>query len=127
MTQSRLDRRRRRGRAPENWMLAALLLAACGEPRTAAVPFDPSTAANEDGDAELDLVLGQPAMEGSDEPEGSADAPGEPDETGGEAPPELGQPVPTIEEPGFPAGSPPRLVPAQFVGPISGRPVLFNI
>jgi endo-1,4-beta-xylanase len=48
-------------------------------------------------------------------------------EAGEKVPPDLGQPIPTIAPPGFPAGSPARLVPMQFVGPITGLPVLFNI
>jgi enterochelin esterase-like enzyme len=45
----------------------------------------------------------------------------------GEAPPEQGQPIPTIAPPGVPAGSPSRLTPLQFDGPITGLPVLFNV
>ena len=36
-------------------------------------------------------------------------------------------PVPAIGEPGFPVGSAPRLVPLEFVGPITGQPVRFNV
>jgi S-formylglutathione hydrolase FrmB len=41
--------------------------------------------------------------------------------------PAVGQPIPAIAQPGFPAGSAPRLVPLQFTGPITAQPVLFNV
>jgi enterochelin esterase-like enzyme len=48
-------------------------------------------------------------------------------EAGGQVPPDLAQPIAAVAQPGFPEGSPPRLVPMQFVGPITGLPVLFNV
>ena len=130
-------------------------LSACGEPQEAVLPSDPPTMPlrstdesggttsnaempeaalseggsvsegdtpempSEGGDDEIDLV--------TDEPPGTSSAPAEPDEAGDEVPPDLGQSLPTIAEPGFPEGSTPRLVPLQFAGPITGRPVLFNV
>ena len=151
MTQSQLDRRRSH-RSPANWMLALMALSACGAPHEAAMSSNPpmmpmgSTdesggaqmpeaapneggsasegetpgTTNERGDDPIDLVSEEPVA-----PSGN-DAPADPNETD-EVPPDLGQLIPTIAEPGFPAGSAPRLVPMQFAGPITGLPVLFNI
>ncbi len=68
-----------------------------------------------------ELAPGEPAQPASDQPaqpveEEPADVPAEP-----------GQSVPPIGQPGFPVGSAPRLVPMELMGPLTGRPVLFNI
>lgn len=82
--------------------------------------------ANEGIDDAIDRTA-QPPGEGTSAPEASADEPSTPPAGEGEPAPEPGQPIASIAPPGFPAGSAPRLVPFEFVGPITGRPVLFNV
>jgi hypothetical protein len=83
-----------------------------------------SAADNEGIDSELDRVEEEPGDAAADQPAGAS----EPAPPGGTEPaPDPGQPIPTIAPPGFPAGSAPRLVPMEFVGPVTGRAVLFNV
>jgi enterochelin esterase-like enzyme len=83
----------------------------------------PATA-NEGIDDAIDRVSDEPGEAGN-EPQDGAGEPASPE--AGEVAPDLGEPIPRIAPPGFPAGSAPRLVPMEFVGPITGRSVLFNI
>lgn len=147
MIQSRFDRR----------VLAMLALSACGEAAERVAPsaapstpmqltpagdgempgptpsdgVTPSSAetpanANEGIDDAIDRAPQEPGG-AANEPGSSADGPSAPEAGEGEPAPDRAQPIPTIAPPGFPAGSAPRLVPLEFVGPITGRAVLFNI
>jgi enterochelin esterase-like enzyme len=93
-------------------------------PSDGATPGSAETPASEGIDDALDRASNEPG-EAANEPEDGAGEPAAPE--AGEVAPDLGQPIPSIAPPGFPAGSAPRLVPMEFMGPISGRPVLFNI
>jgi S-formylglutathione hydrolase FrmB len=79
-------------------------------------------ATSEGVDEGITLAPGEPEDAVAGEPEDAVA--GEPEDA---VPmqPELA--VPSIGEPGYPMGAVPRLVPMQFVGPISGQPVLFNV
>jgi enterochelin esterase-like enzyme len=81
----------------------------------------PETMRSESMDENAELIPSDPGTPASSEP--AAPVSGEP----AEVTMEPGQSVPPIGQPGFPVGSAPRLVPMEFVGPITGRPVLFNI
>jgi enterochelin esterase-like enzyme len=93
-------------------------------PSDGATPGSAETPANEGIDDALDRASNEPG-EAANDPEDGAGEPAAPE--AGEVAPDLGQPIPSIAPPGFPAGSAPRLVPMEFMGPITGRPVLFNI
>jgi enterochelin esterase-like enzyme len=106
-----------------------------GEGQGTAAAGEQREAMRDEGtDPNLELAPNQPAEAAASEPAGST--PKEPAEPAANGPAEPGpsepdearmQLVPPIGQPGFPMGSAPRLVPMQFVGPISGLPVLFNI
>jgi S-formylglutathione hydrolase FrmB len=81
----------------------------------------PSAAATSPSEGIDDAIDRAPQEPSANEPESSPTEPPAPAE------PDLGQPIPSIAPPGFPAGSAPRLVPMEFVGPITGRAVLFNV
>jgi enterochelin esterase-like enzyme len=85
----------------------------------------PETMRSEGLDEEVELVSPEPAQ-----PASGPSAEPLPDEAANE-PTDVaidpGQSVPAIGQPGFPEGSAPRLVPLEFVGPITGQPVRFNI
>jgi hypothetical protein len=85
----------------------------------------PGTTPSEGVDEELGRVGGEATATGGPAP--AAEGPAAP--VLEEAPDVIdpGQAVPAIGLPGFPAGSAPRLVPMQFVGPVTGQPVLFNV
>lgn len=84
----------------------------------------PETPVSEGIDDAIERTPPDPNAPADGAPNG-ADEPSAPE--AGEGEPDVGQPIPTIAPPGFPAGSAPRLVPLEFVGPITGRPVLFNV
>jgi enterochelin esterase-like enzyme len=148
VSQSPLRQRRAQHAASKNWLCTLLVLGACGEaPESVRPPSAPSEtvteqmpAASVDGMEEVPRGGASPetmSSEGTnDEPELVANPPAEPAsnqpaQPTSQEPPGVvmdpGQPVPSIGQPGFPVGSAPRLVPMEFVGPITGRPVLFNV
>ncbi len=106
---------------------------ASGAPSAAPASGEGGEPASEGAAGEgIDLVEG-PAAEAGDpgsDPAASASEPGDDaeGEGGGEEPGMDSAPaLEPIAAPGYPAGSAPRLVPLQFAGPLTGRPVLFNI
>jgi S-formylglutathione hydrolase FrmB len=125
-----------------------LILSACGEAQDTAVPSFPpvtpsgampsnsSPAADGSGSTAPNPEVPEATMtDGA--PPSADDTPGSTEGVDGEldlategmeeVPSEPEQPLPAIAQPGFPEGSPPRLVPFEFVGPITGLPVLFNV
>jgi S-formylglutathione hydrolase FrmB len=92
-------------------------------------PGEAETPTTSEGVGEdVELVANDPAEGVANGAAGTSGAPAETGEpSDGTVPPELGQPVPAIAAPGFPSGSPARLLPVQFTGPITGQPVLFNV
>jgi enterochelin esterase-like enzyme len=93
-------------------------------PSEGATPGAPETPVSEGIDDAIERAPQDPNAP-ADGPEDGTDEPSAP--AAGDGEPDVGQPIPTIAPPGFPAGSPPRLVPVEFVGPITGRSVLFNV
>lgn len=149
MQSSRRQPRLDRAAAP-HWVWV-LLVCACGEAQpSASAASTPSEAAAEQLPAATGSLVGTagatvPASEGPEAmpSEGIREeiglAPSEPARPASNesakpvaeqpraVPMAPGQPVAPIGQPGFPGGSAPRLVPLEFVGPITGLPVLFNV
>jgi S-formylglutathione hydrolase FrmB len=100
-----------------------------GSPEVPAAAEGNQEAPREGSAGKLDLAPSEPAASPTQPTPPTASEPPQPssNEPEGEVAMPPAQPIPPIGEPGFPAGSAPRLVPMEFVGPITGQPLLFNI
>jgi enterochelin esterase-like enzyme len=81
----------------------------------------PEATRKEGPNEQVELMPVRPAAPAASEPAQPAAEPP------GNDPVSAGPSIVPIAQPGFPAGSAPRLVPLEFVGAITGQPVLFNI
>lgn len=97
--------------------------------KTAPASQQPEAMRGETRHEPVELIPVSPPRPGASEP--AQPAASEPDPPAADSPSKGSKSAPPliapIAQPGFPEGSAPRLVPLEFVGAITGQPVLFNI